>query len=369
MEKILLKRLTTRNKYYLQDGLPEAIDVFSPKIYQWGKDFYVSVFRQLEENTSLSGYTFYLASHVPGSLPEYGDKVILVVLQDESYGYRDYFNDIRCILRCLGTQPVYLDGLPFSRLQFTGLIHYCYKQYGRISGNVKEVIKYRRNGLTEVQQRTLHIPLGFFSYFEPKPKPIMERSIDYAFLGSIGFGQRFRNWKHHLMAPPKILSRNQMLAAFQKVPDKFKGKVYATGDFFESIEHQASYEEVLADTKISVCPRGTSYETFRFFESCKAGCVVICEALPDVWFYKKHPAIILKDWSKLSSLIENLLNDEEMLKAKSAESLMYWNTICEQNLAVRIAQFIEPIENKVILSQLSQIDPENPAQASHRSAG
>src|ERR1700739_4245447 len=122
METILLKQLTTRNKYYLQDGLPEAIDVFSPKTYQWGKDFYVSVFRQLEENTSLSGYTFYLASHVPGSLPEYGDKVILVVLQDESYGYRDYFNDIRCILRCLGTQPVYLDGLPFSRLQITNLI-------------------------------------------------------------------------------------------------------------------------------------------------------------------------------------------------------------------------------------------------------
>jgi hypothetical protein len=370
-----MKQLIARNRYFLlidEDGpdmFPETIDVFSPKTYQWGKDFYVSVFRQLEENTSLSGYTFYLGSHVPESLPEYGEKVILVVIQDESYGHRDYFNDIRCILRCLGTQPVYQDGFPFSRLQFAGLIHYCYKQFGRISSILKELRKYRRLGLSEVQRKTLHIPLGFFSYFEPKPKPIMERSIDYAFLGSIGFGERFRNWKHYLMTPPKILSRNQMLAAFQKVSDKFKGKVYTTGDFFESIEHQASYEDVLADTKISVCPRGTSYETFRFFESCKAGCVVICEALPDVWFYKNHPAIILKDWSKLSSLIENLLNDEEMLKAKSAESLMYWNTICEQNLAVRIARFIESIENRVTFSQLSQIDPEIPSQASHRSIG
>jgi hypothetical protein len=370
-----MKQLIARNTYFClinedrPDVFPEAIDVFSPKIYQFGKDFYVSVFRQLEENTSLSGYTFYLASHVPESLPEYGEKVILVVLQDESYKYRDYFNDIRCILRCLGTQAVYQDGFPFSRLQFAGLIHYCYKQFGRISSILKEVRKYRRLGLSEVQRKTLHIPLGFFSNFEPKPKPIMERSIDYAFLGSIGYGERFRNWKHYLMTPPKILSRNQMLAAFQKVSDKFKGKVYTTGDFFESIEHQASYEEVLADTKISVCPRGTSYETFRFFESCKAGCVVICEALPDVWFYKNQPAIILKDWSKLSSLIENLLNDEERLKAKSAESLMYWNTICEQNLAVSIARFIEPIENRVTFSQLSQIDPEIPSQASHRSFG
>jgi hypothetical protein len=218
-------------------------------------------------------------------------------------------------------------------------------------------------------RKTLHIPLGFFSYFESKPKAIMERSIDYAFLGSIGYAERFRNWMHYLMTPPKILSRNQMLAAFQKVSDRFKGKVYTTGDFFESIEYQAPYEEALADTKISVCPRGTSYETFRFFESCKAGCVVICEALPDVWYYKNHPAIILKDWSKLSSLIENLLNDEEMMKTKSAKSLMYWNTICEQNLAVRIAGFVESIENRVALSHLSQIDPEIPSQASHRSFG
>jgi hypothetical protein len=69
-----MKRLIARNTYYLQDVLPEAIDVFSPKIYQWGKDFYVSVFRKLEENTSLSGYTFYLESHIPESLPEYGSR-------------------------------------------------------------------------------------------------------------------------------------------------------------------------------------------------------------------------------------------------------------------------------------------------------
>jgi hypothetical protein len=65
-----MKRLIARNKYYLQDVLPETIDVFSPKIYKWGKDFYVSVFRKLEENTSLSGYTFYLGHHIPESLPE-----------------------------------------------------------------------------------------------------------------------------------------------------------------------------------------------------------------------------------------------------------------------------------------------------------
>jgi hypothetical protein len=36
------------------------------------------------------------------------------------------------------------------------------------------------------------------------------------------------------MTPPKVLSRNQMLAAFQKVSDKFKGKVlYDRGLFRE----------------------------------------------------------------------------------------------------------------------------------------
>jgi hypothetical protein len=53
------------------------------------------------------------------------------------------------------------------------------------------------------------------------------------------------------MTPPKILARHLMLDAFQKVPRRFNGKIYTTGDFFESIDNERDegYEITLADNQ------------------------------------------------------------------------------------------------------------------------
>jgi hypothetical protein len=331
-----------RNRYIHLGREPELIDVFAPKVYRWGKDFYISVFKHLEENTNLSGFTFYLTSHTPDSLPEYGAKIVLVILQDEEFAYRDYFANIRCIMRCLGTRPVYLDGFPTNKLHATALLHYLYKQSQRAKTILREFQKSHKLKLSEARRKTLHIPLGLFSHFDPDPRPMAERPVDYAFLGSVSFGERFTKWIHRLMTPPKLLARRAMLEALQNVPNRIKGKIYTTGDFYESIKNESDYEITLGNTKISLCPRGTTYETFRFFESCKAGCVVVCESLPNVWFYQKHPGIVIKDWSRLPAIIEELLADQERLEAKSAEALNYWkNVVSERTVAVRMAQFVE----------------------------
>jgi hypothetical protein len=322
----------------------ELIDVFVPKVYKWGKDFYISVFRHIEEDTNLSGFTFYLTSHVPESLPEYGTKIILVIVLDEDFAYRDYFNNIHCIIRCLGTRPVYLDGFPSNKLRAIAFFHFLYKQSQLAKLLARELQKFHRLKLSEARRKTLHVPVGLYSYFDPVPTPMTERSIDYAFLGSVSFGERFRKWIHRLMTPPKILARHLMLDAFQKVPRRFNGKIYTTGDFFESIDNERDYAITMGDTKISICPRGTTYETYRFFESCKAGCVIICEPLPNVWFYQNHPGFVIKDWSRLPATIEELLANEKMLEAKSAEALNYWNNVVsERAVANRISQFVQSV--------------------------
>ena len=75
----------TRNSYVHlgSAGEPELelIDVFVPKMYKWGRDFYISVFRHIEKDTNLSGFTF-------------------VIRLDEDFAYRDYFNNIHYIIRC-----------------------------------------------------------------------------------------------------------------------------------------------------------------------------------------------------------------------------------------------------------------------------
>lgn len=334
----------SRNCYINLDPEPELIDVFAPKVYRLGKDFYISVFRHIEEATSLSGFTFYLSYHVPESLPEYGEKIVLVLLADEEFIYRAYFTNIHCIIRCLGTRPLYLDGFPANKLHLTALLHFLYKQSQYVKLLLREFRKSHRLKWLEARRKTLHIPLAFFSYFDPDPRPMSEREIDYAFLGSVSYDDRFAKWVHRLMTPPKILARRLMLDAFQRVPKRFKGKIYTTGDFWESIKNHRDYETTLSNSKISICPRGTTYETYRFFESCKAGCVIICEPLPNVWFYQEHPGIVIKDWSRLPAMIEELLADEAILAAKSAETLYYWNNVLsERTVASSVAQFINTV--------------------------
>ncbi|HUI22476.1 MAG TPA: hypothetical protein VLZ74_15720 [Methylocella sp.] len=331
-----------RNCYINLDPEPEPIDVFAPKAYRGGKDFYISVFKHIEEATNLSGFTFYLAYHVPESLPEYGTKIVLVVFADEAFSYRDYFSNIHCIIRCLGTRPLYLDGFPVNKLHVTALLHFLYKQWQYVNLILREFQRFHRLKVSEASRKTLHIPLAFYSYFQPDARPILDREIDYAFLGSISFDERFTKWIHRQMKPPKMLARRLMLDALQRVPKSIKGKIHTTGDFWESIKNHCDYEATLGNTKISICPRGTTYETYRFFESCKAGCVIICEPLPDVWFYKGHPGIVIKDWSRLPAIIEELIADEAILVARSAAALDYWNNvISESAVAIRVAEFVD----------------------------
>lgn len=303
--------------------------------------FYISVFRHIERETGLSGFVFYVAYHAPDRLPQYGDHVILLILADEAYQHFGYFQDIRCILRCMGTYPVYLDGFPANRLKAVALVHYIYKRLQRLKSLWRAFRTTKKLRLAAVRQRTLHVPLGVYSEFVPTPKQISERRLDYAFLGSVGHG-RDTPLLSRLITPPKELARRRMLDAVRSLPDSIKGKIHITSDFLSSLENRSDYAEILSDAKISLCPRGTSYESYRFFESCKAGCIVVCEPLPRVWFYEKHPGIVIADWSCLAATIEKLLADPCLLAAKSAAALDYWNTIVSPRpLAFEIARFIE----------------------------
>ena len=71
------------------------------------------------------------------------------------------------------------------------------------------------------------------------------------------------------------------------------------------------YTEIMADTKIALAPRGSSVETYRFFEAMRQGCVVICDRLPPHWFYVGCPAIQVDDWGNLEAEVRALSADPE----------------------------------------------------------
>jgi hypothetical protein len=84
------------------------------------------------------------------------------------------------------------------------------------------------------------------------------------------------------------------------------------------------------NAKLCLVPRGTSYETFRFFEALRYGCIVVTEALPSRWFYEGSPAIQITDWNELETILEKLLKDQNLMQEKHEESLNWWKTRCSE---------------------------------------
>jgi len=117
-----------------------------------------------------------------------------------------------------------------------------------------------------------------------------------------------------------------------------------TASFTESTMTGAGdrYTEIMADTKIALSPRGSSVETYRFFEAMRQGCVVICDRLPPHWFYAGCPAIEIDDWRDLDAVVSPLLAEPDHLMDLHRRSLSWWDEkLSERAVARLIAKCLE----------------------------
>jgi hypothetical protein len=338
--------MATRNHYWLRG--PEG-DQWTPIHPEgswnlgWGKDYYSKVLRIIESNSRLAGLTFYLSKATPESLPSYGRNVVLLAIGDEYYRCFPYFLDIRAVIRCYGSVPSYLDGLPTDLLKITAFLQFLFK----LSGYLKDLwrsTKFRKSLRNDIQRRTFRVPLGCFGEFDVDAVEFSSRTIDYAFLGSVEYDNHPRYSLRGIIRPPKISARTQMTRALREFSATRKcrnGTISVSQDFLDSISKQDSYVEAMANCKISICPRGTNYETYRFNESCKAGCVIICEPIPKAWYHDNHPGITIEDWRKLPDLLDSLLKDpSELLRLANASRPFWASHMAEDVVANRIESFL-----------------------------
>jgi len=98
----------------------------------------------------------------------------------------------------------------------------------------------------------------------------------------------------------------------------------------EVLDAQA-YSKTLMDSKICLVPRGTSSETFRFFEGLRYGCVLITERLPSRRFYNNAPIIQVDDWNVLPNIVPTLLADEDRMRRLHRSTLGWWKNVCSEN--------------------------------------
>lgn len=139
--------------------------------------------------------------------------------------------------------------------------------------------------------------------------PVRSRSTDVFFAGQVKYPER------------KKLA--EIVVQMKKQNGRLKIEFQEGHDFLGNLEAR-EYFAKLRDSKISLCPRGASNETYRHIESLRHGCVSVSLPFTDAWYFKAAPFVTIGNWDELPSTIERLLNDEQLLDRISANSWSYW---------------------------------------------
>ena len=279
-------------------------------------------------------------------LPQTGPDVVAIVQGDEDARIPRWSDQVLVTFKCYGTLPPWmpLGGRP-RMLDALEIAHFVRRVVRGAPGATRHIWNRAR---PRGRSAPIHaIPLGYYNQTDPRPIEFDRRRWSISFAGSGAEGPTSRGWRRAL-TPPKDRARAQMRAALEQLraelPDEPILTLYQR-DFPALLPGQdsqaraltQSYSELLAETRLCLVPRGNSPETFRFFEALRAGCIVICEALPNHWFYRGAPVVSVRRWSELSSVVTPLVADPPTMHGLHRASLEWWTTRCSE---VALGQFM-----------------------------
>lgn len=349
-----------KNEYYLCYSYEEEARVLDLEGAGEGAPSYiVGVLRAVERRLGSRGLTVYLTWKLD-VLPSYGDRVVAVVMGDEWARYPHYASDVLATFKVYGTRPT-AEVRPWA--QPVGVSAMLALKYARshaygLPGRVRRAAAYaaRRTGRRDALPPVLPIPLGYGNQLDLPVKPLNERGVDAFFAGSVAHRKRVgwdpRGW----VVSPKTLARERMLSSLAALREAHPGCVvrvntttaftlndlhYGTGDH-TCILSAEEYSAALMDTLLCLAPRGTSPETFRYYEGLRYGCVVVAEPQPARWFYDGAPVVEITDWGRLPEIAWDLLNDRERMAHLHREALRWWTERCSEDaVGVYIADHIE----------------------------
>jgi hypothetical protein len=288
--------------------------------------YWIRVFQHFEELSSFSGLTFYVVWNysLVRDLPSYGDDVVAILLTDEERIIPHYLRKVRFVFKAYGFRPwcgAVLWGQP------PVAIAKCVREWMTWASHLVSFL--RESGLSVSPDGGLVVPLGYAQQTDEPGKDFETRRYTVGFLGSVENKERVPLSLHALLGTPKLIARTRMIEGLQRLTAADPERVFfgTTGSFTDSIKTGGErYSEIMADTKIALAPRGSSVETYRFFEAMRQGCVVICDRLPPHWFYQGCPAIQIDDWSNLEAEVKALSADPERLLDLHRRSLTWWDT-------------------------------------------
>jgi hypothetical protein len=340
---------SSANHYYLlrkeQEPILWDINDLSPRpepdLFWMQSDFCGRILQILEQRLGPRELTFYITFDEVKALPSYGSSVVVIITGDEACHIPLYAHKVLAVFKPYGTD-LFLGPNPFrypSYQNWMNCIQFLKNWVRRISGMLNDwMYNFGRH-----RRHVFPIPLGYYKQLELPIRPFTSRSCDIFFAGSVHndtYPQKsLKSWMMSWLKAPKTLSRQQMVLQVnlaQRNHPEWKLELVLTSGFFSTPTNDAShYSRQLMNAKICLDPRGTSFETYRFFEAMRYGCIVISESLPSRWFYDGSPAIIIEDWRNLEQVLAELLNHPELMLQKHLESLRWWEEKCSPQAAAK----------------------------------
>jgi hypothetical protein len=185
-------------------------------------------------------------------------------------------------------------------------------------------------------ERTLNIPLGTCNDFVP-----------YNFTKRENLGGFIGQWTQFREDYVKKLD-----SFYDKMPFKF-AFYNGFGPFIQDKDkgslNSMDYSYHLSNFEISFCFSGQSPETYRLAESAYAGCVIVSDILPDVWYFRNLPAIFIARKKNFEDIITSILvNKSKRSYYQKAISEWCVETISPPAIGRKIAQHVRGLsENSV----------------------
>jgi hypothetical protein len=339
--------MNQKNKYYVclpgnnetLVTIEESIATGNEFILDYNFKYFKKIFDRIEQISTAGGLTFYVTRDV-NFLPSYGSDVVAILVGDEWCRIPGYCHKVKAVFKCYGTKPV-IGYYPFHQpilLSTMALIQFVRVLLIRLPGVLNHLF-YRVKNIEEHNFKSLpvyEIPLGFYKQEDLPIKDFLSRDYDTYFRGSMINHKKVGSLLSRFsLKSPKNLSRDRMIEKLMLLKNKSPDINIELSLIDKFLHGQSkissdSYSLDMMNTKICLAPRGTSFETFRFFEGLRYGCIVVTETLPKHWFYEGSPAIEIKDWSQLDDILIELISSKEAMLERHQASLNWWNSKCSE---------------------------------------